>query len=167
MLQWCVRELPRHLSASLTVIFVCLKVHDIVLLAQGEAAAPAAPVVAEVIKEQVQQILGGQTLEQYQQDWGASNSSSSLKHAAAADRTHTLLHQDQQQPAAETLLERATAIGRLHTHAYCKALGRTHAASVLRNTCCVSILTVDATAHVPHRKLSTSTAVPCHGLQPR
>ena len=71
------------------------------------AAAPAAPVVGEVISAQMERILGGETLQQRHAAWGSSHAQSSLPHAAAAADVGLLLGSSKASEAASALLQHA------------------------------------------------------------
>jgi hypothetical protein len=68
-------------------------------------------VVAEVIESEVQQLLGGQTMEQYNQGFLEAHGEASLRHRAAAVEMMTLLDPKATQKAVQTLFKRGGLLG--------------------------------------------------------
>ena len=85
------------------------------------AAAPAAPVVGEVISAQLERILAGETLQQRHAAWASSYAQSSLRHAAAAADVGLLLGSSKPSEAAAALLQHAGRVLGVPTQLFSEA----------------------------------------------
>lgn len=80
------------------------------------------PVVAEVIEPEVAALLGGQSMEQYNQAFLERCGEASLRHRAAAVEMMALLDPESKHKAVQTMLKRGGLVGEPLTYRPCKTV---------------------------------------------